>query len=258
MRRGRAKPGIDAVLLDAAGTLIRTVEPVALTYTRIARRWGAQLEPQEVSRAFREVFRRMPPMAFDATGDYSPDALERDWWRTLVSRVVIEVGGAIPQFDRYFDALYGYYASGSAWALYPEVVPVLSQLNAAGLPVAVVSNFDSRLPGILRDHGLEPMIAEVVFSTGVGAAKPDSRIFRLALANLGVTPSRALHVGDDRWADYEGARAAGLQALLLKRAGEGGIAGTGGVVADLEELLVRLESGALSARNPTRERMRNS
>lgn len=235
-------PRIDAVLLDAAGTLIQPAEPVAETYARIAREFGAEISPEALLSAFREVFGDMPPMAFEEFSSETLDALERSWWRTLVERVIAATGATVRDFDAFFEALYGHYATGVAWVLYPEVVEVLRSLAAGGYAVAVVSNFDSRLPIVLRDHKLESLLAEVVYSTGVGAAKPDSRIFHHALERLGTVPERAVHVGDSQEADYEGAKGAGLDGLLLIRSQPGQADSRAHVIGQLQDLLPWLEA----------------
>jgi HAD superfamily hydrolase (TIGR01509 family) len=53
----------------------------------------------------------------------------------------------------------------------------------------------------------------VVLPSDAGAAKPDPRIFQLALRRIGVSPGEALYVGDDPEEDFAGARAAGLAAM---------------------------------------------
>src|SRR5205807_1475626 len=88
--------------------------------------------------------------------------------------------------------------------------------------LAVVSNFDGRLPRVLASLGLRPLVDLVVHSTAAAAAKPDPAIFRAALSALGVAPSAALHAGDGPVADVEGARRAGLRAVLLDRRPEHG------------------------------------
>jgi putative hydrolase of the HAD superfamily len=236
------RPTIAAILLDAAGTLIEPAEPVAETYAKFAREFGADIAPAQLLIAFREVFKKMPPMAFSEFNRDSLDALERGWWRSLVQQVIDRTGGKVRDFDTFFDKLYAHYATGTAWALYPEVLDVLSNLVTRGYPVAVVSNFDSRLPPILRDHGLDPLFTEIVFSTAVGCAKPDPGIFRHALEKLGVTPERAVHVGDSEKADYAGANAAGVEGLLLKRSQEPEIESQDHVIGDLGQLLPWLEA----------------
>lgn len=205
-----------AITFDAAGTLIRVAEPVAETYARLAREHGGELSPQALDTGFREVFADMPPMAF---AERDPAALvrcERSWWRDLVARV-IQHAGQVAAFDAYFDALFAYYAGGHAWRAYPEAHAALQSARQRGMRIAVVSNFDSRLPPILRTLGLEARVDVVVYSTGCGAAKPDPRIFEHALQVLDTPAEAALHVGDNLNADYHGALAAGMRALHLER-----------------------------------------
>jgi putative hydrolase of the HAD superfamily len=205
-----------AVTFDAAGTLIRVAEPVGETYARIAADVGATLSPAALDAAFFEVFPAMPPMAFPDVEEAELPNAERGWWRDLVARVVAHAGGVDP-FDDYFDALFAYYADGAAWRAYPESHAVLESLRRRGMRIAVVSNFDSRLPPILRDLGLAPLVDITIHSTGCGAAKPSPLIFRHALEQLGTTPESTLHVGDSLEADYNGAGAAGLKSIHLNR-----------------------------------------
>jgi putative hydrolase of the HAD superfamily len=212
----QTQANIQAITFDAAGTLIRVAEPVGETYSRIAGDLGASLSPAALDAAFHDVFPRMPAMAFpDLDAPAIADA-ERAWWRDLVERVVRHAGG-IGAFDQYFEALFRHYASGSAWRAYAESHRVLKSARARGLGIAVVSNFDSRLPPILRELGIEDLVDSVIYSTGCGAAKPDERIFRHAMHALGSTPQTTLHVGDSLHADYHGAAGAGMAAVHLSR-----------------------------------------
>ena len=214
------KPTIRAVTFDAAGTLIRVAEPVGETYARIAARTGATLPPTALAAAFHEEFPRMPPMAFPGLDGPALREAERGWWRDLVARVVARTG-SVAAFDDYFDALFAHYANGAAWLAYPEVHGVLESMRRQGLGIAVVSNFDSRLPSILTELGISPLVDTIVYSTGSGAAKPYAGIFRAALKALNVPPENALHVGDSLDADVRGAAAAGLTGVFLNRRDSG-------------------------------------
>lgn len=209
----------DAVLLDAAGTLIEPIEPIEVTYSAMARQFGTTLDSAMLAKAFGEVFRAMPAMAFNASSMDKLVRLERDWWRTLVMRVVNRTGNTVNEFDAFFDRLYTHYAHGNAWRLYPEVDMVLRGLRTQGCKLAVVSNFDSRLPGILNALGIAGRFDTIVYSTRAGSAKPEVAIFRQALDILGVTAERAVHVGDSLDADYRGAIAAGIAGLRINRNG---------------------------------------
>lgn len=73
---------------------------------------------------------------------------------------------------------------------------------------------------ILRVLDIEHRFSAVVISAEVGVAKPDARIFRFALDELGVEPENVWHVGDSLSTDVAGAKAAGLTAVWLNRGGD--------------------------------------
>jgi len=232
---------VKAVLLDAAGTLIRPREPVGETYAAAARRCGAELEADKLARAFKEVFGDMPDLAFEWTSMDGLRRQERDWWRMLVRRVVAGTGSSIGDFETFFASLYEHYAQVHAWECFPEVPAVLQGLRSRGCGLAVVSNFDSRLPGILQGLGIHSHMDAVIYSSRAGSAKPAPAIFRQALAALGVAPQRAIHVGDSLRADVDGAIAAGLSGLLIRR-GHAPATASRQVIRSLDQLLVRIES----------------
>lgn len=98
---------------------------------------------------------------------------------------------------------------------YPEVVGWLTVLRAGGLKLAVVSNWDVSLAGVLGQLGVAELLDCVVTSAEVGAAKPDPAVFRRALKCLGLRPEEAIHLGDSPDLDLAGAKAAGIEAVLL-------------------------------------------
>ena len=233
--RPSSGPAPRAVLLDASGTLIEVARPLGETYSALARDFGGDLDPDTLAAGFRTEFAHAPPMAFPGKRGADLDRAERGWWHAVVERVTGAAGG-VPEFDAYFDHLYAHYASAEAWRVYPEVPAVLASLRERGIVLAVVSNFDSRLPPLLDGLGLAAFFDAVVCSGEAGAAKPDGAIFAHALAVLGVEASKALHVGDNPEADYDGALAAGIEALLVDRRAT---ANQPGVVTDLSGILAR-------------------
>ena len=89
-----------------------------------------------------------------------------------------------------------------------------------GLPIVAVSNSDGTAERSLERAGLRDAFRAVVDSHHVGAEKPDAAIFRAALAEAGVPPERAVHVGDLYAVDVIGAQAVGLHAVLLDPHGD--------------------------------------
>ncbi|MFN2615938.1 MAG: HAD family hydrolase, partial [Thermoleophilaceae bacterium] len=102
---------------------------------------------------------------------------------------------------------------------FPDVPPALRELRARGLRLVVASNWDCSLPRWLERAGLGALLDGAVSSAAVGHAKPAPEVFRRALRVAGAAPEEALHVGDSREADLEGARAAGIRGVLLVRDG---------------------------------------
>ncbi|HEY8549237.1 MAG TPA: HAD family hydrolase [Vicinamibacterales bacterium] len=97
----------------------------------------------------------------------------------------------------------------------PRVPEALARLRDLGLRLVVVSNSDGTVERSLEEAGLRHYMSAVIDSALVGFEKPDPRIFLAALERSGADPDRTLHVGDLYHADVEGARAAGIRALLL-------------------------------------------
>ena len=209
-----------AVTLDAGGTLFEVAEPVGRTYARIAAEHGILADPETLDAGFAEAFVWAPPLAFPGA---SPSRLadhERAWWYAIVRHAFGESPAAAPGFDACFDDLFAHYARPEAWRVFPDVPAALAALRAHGVATAVVSNFDGRLPALVDGLGLGPLVDQVVYSSRAGAAKPDARIFRDAVTRLGATPAQVLHAGDSLHADVDGARAAGLRAVLVARHGD--------------------------------------
>jgi putative hydrolase of the HAD superfamily len=90
----------------------------------------------------------------------------------------------------------------------PAAALAIAALQAAGISVVVVANSDGRGEENLRASGFVGL--RVVDSTVVGVAKPDPRIFEIALERAGATAAETVHVGDALSTDVAGARAADI------------------------------------------------
>ena len=98
---------------------------------------------------------------------------------------------------------------------YDDAAPALAQLRELGLRLVCVSNWDVSLPEVLARCGLGGALDGVVTSAQVGSRKPDPAIFRPALRLARCSATEAVYVGDTPAEDVEGARAAGIRALLI-------------------------------------------
>lgn len=115
--------------------------------------------------------------------------------------------------------VYDEFGRPDRWALYDDVRPAFERLRERGITIGIISNWDSRLVRILGGLGLGDILSDIVSSADVGLHKPDPRIFELACDRIGVSPHEAAHVGDHHYADYLGASALGMRAVLIDRHG---------------------------------------
>ena len=207
---------IRAVFFDAAGTLFKPARRVGESYATIAARHGMNVSAAQVNERFRICFDAAPRLAFPGAPPDELAALERGWWKSLVAEVFRPWEG-FSDFDAYFDELFGYFADPNAWSLYPEVLQTLSALKERGVTLDVISNFDSRLIGILEGLGAASWFEQIFVSSRVGYAKPDRRIFETALNEHGLSAASALHIGDSEVNDLHGANRAGLRGVLVDR-----------------------------------------
>ncbi len=211
---------IEAATFDATGTLLRAPRLGGL-YREVFRRHGLAVaaDADEVGRVVRRVWQELACLTDGSTDRFSrhPEGA-RGWWRRFAERVAEHLGVAQP--SRFATAeLYDRFADPDAWEPFGDARPALEGLRERGLALAVVANWDERLPGVLEGLGLLGLFDAVVHSAEVGYEKPDPRIFLAALARLEVAPEEAAHVGDRQREDVEGAAALGMAAILLDRSG---------------------------------------
>lgn len=191
---------MDAVTVDAMGTLVQLEDPVEALRAELAAR-GVERSPAEVRAAFAAEVEYYIPRAHEGRDEESLAELGR-----ACAGVFLEHLGASLDPAEFAPAFVG------ALTFRPvEGAPAaLAALRSGGLAVACVSNWDASLAPRLEAAGVARLLDAVVSSAEVGVPKPAAEVFEAALARLGVSPERAVHVGDGD-ADREGALAAGLR-----------------------------------------------
>ena len=192
---------VDAVTLDGYGTLLTLRDPIGHLARELTIR-GVALSRADIERGFAAEARFYGQRGLAGHDEASLVELRTGCAEIFLDEVGIELD------PREFAAALDY-----DYEPLPRVREALRALVARGLVLAVVANWDYGLHEQLRRHGLHRFFAAVVVSAEVGAAKPDPAPFHAALERLGVSPRRALHIGDDR-SDEEGAAAAGMYFAL--------------------------------------------
>jgi putative hydrolase of the HAD superfamily len=209
---------VAAVSFDANGTLVHTPR-MGEIYHEVLARHGVEADPDRLAATIHRVWEEMACRArpgADRFAEHPGGA--RGFWRRFLERVCEHL--ELPRSSPFAAAeLFDRFADAAAWEVYPEVRPTLARLRRDGLRLAVVSDWDERLPLLLDRLELSGYLETVVYSQAAGAEKPHPLIFGRLLAKLGLEPGEVLHVGDSRRRDLEGALAVGMAALLVDRDG---------------------------------------
>lgn len=216
-QRFREVPSV--IFLDAVGTLFGVKGSVGLIYSEIAHRHGVEVDPAVVDRAFLQAFRAAGTPAFPGSDPSEIQAREFTWWLKVASQTFKQAGvfQQFSDFSAFFSNLYTYFATANPWVVYPDVRPALKRWQKMGIQLGILSNFDSRIYTVLDALGLSSFFSSVTISTEVGAAKPDPRIFTIALQKHHCLPQLAWHIGDRYEEDYQPARALGMRGIWLRR-----------------------------------------
>ncbi len=200
------------------GTLIGLRRSVGHTYAELAADFGLTLEPAAIDRVFPRIYRQAPPLAFPGLEGDALRQAELDWWGERIGASV--AAASQTRADELppglVETLFERFADAALWQVYPEVPACIERWRSRPLKLAVVSNFDSRLPPLLADLGLAAALDALVVSSQVGAAKPDPAPFQRALQILQLEAHQVWHVGDSP-EDELGARAAGIRCLMVRR-----------------------------------------
>ena len=189
---------LDAVTIDAYGTLVRLTGPVPELRAGLAA-LGVERDADAVGLAFARESAYYREHSFEGRDEASLYDL-----RLRCVAIILDELGSDLEPAAFVDG----FVAAMRFELLPDAGAALQKLRRHGLAVAVVSNWDVGLARHLGGLGLGDVT--VVTSAQAGAPKPDPAVFTLALELLGVQPSRALHVGDSD-SDEAGASAAGMQ-----------------------------------------------
>jgi len=118
--------------------------------------------------------------------------------------------------DAALDDLQIYHSAQNLWERIPEGVPeALDRLRTMGVKLVVVSNANGKLKVLFERLDLARRFDVMLDSHEEGVEKPDPRFFEIALERSGAKREETLHVGDLYHVDVQGARGAGLDAVLL-------------------------------------------
>ncbi len=198
--------GIRAILFDAGGTLILVDGKRACGAARIA------YEPEIFDRAQAAAVARVGAWIAAHPGSSDRERLPL-FLETILRELGVEEEGARAAAAVRIAAEH---ARANLWSrAAPGARETLEALSARGYRLAVVSNADGRVRGLLERSGLALALDFILDSSEIGVEKPDPRIFLAATQRLALPPAQCAYVGDIYEIDARGAMAAGLAPILI-------------------------------------------
>jgi 2-haloalkanoic acid dehalogenase type II len=199
---------LKAVLFDLGDTLVKTADMIE-AYQRILRVYGINRVREELVVAHEKAgkllgFEHMKTMSDEYWVKRNALFLENlgIFGREDLARIIAEQWWDYSDVSWYFDAK-----------------ETLKQLKQRGLKIGIITNaLQTDLEKIMSKIELTPDYFNIIVTIDtIYRMKPEKEIFQYALDELHVIPNEALFVGDTIEYDYEGARKAGLKALLIDR-----------------------------------------
>jgi len=219
---------VRAVLLDGMGTLLALDRPVQRLRAELRERAGIEVGPRVAREALGAEIAYYRAHHDEGRDRGTLASLRRRC--AAVLRAALPEGGGVP-----LETVTAVLLAALRFRAFPDAAPALRALRARGMRLVVVSNWDVSLHAALEQAGLAPLLHGAISSAELGASKPDPAIFRHGLVLAGVPAENALHVGDSPELDVAGARAAGIEPLLLLRSPQAPPAGVR-VIRSLREL----------------------
>jgi putative hydrolase of the HAD superfamily len=203
---------IQTVFLDAGGVLVNP------NWTRVSEtlgRYGVRVSPPELGAAEPRAKKQL-----DAAPTIQTTSDQQRGW-TYFNLVLTEAGVALSDAtDAALAELHLYHQHSNLWETVPDdVPPSLAALRTLGFRLVVVSNANGTLVRAFERLGLLDAVDAVFDSCDQGVEKPDPRFFQIALERTGGEAAATVHVGDLYHVDVVGARAAGIEPILLDVAG---------------------------------------
>ena len=205
---------VRAIFMDAGNTLLfPQVEKLAQELEAA----GFPMRPEYFHQAEREGKKKLDEVLWPQIREGRvPRTSNHVYWQYYLAALTELLDGPAETRAAAIERVIAGFRDIHTWSkVFPDTVPVLKKLKAAGYYLAVISNSDGSVEGELQRAGLGEYLEFVIDSSVVGVEKPHPEIFQMALERSGIKPDEAVYVGDTYPTDIGGAELAGLRGILI-------------------------------------------
>lgn len=205
---------VKLVTFDATNTLLKFSLPPWEYYALVAQKYGFKGTPNDIKLPLKNSMKFMS----NTHPNFGRSSIFwKEWWRRVIKLTFQHKLPEQANIDVMASELIDVFCTQKCWDVTSGANDILKCLHDRGKYVGIISNFDPRLHDVLYNLQLFDKIDFVLTSYDVGICKPDKRIFDIARQKYyeEIEPIECLHIGDDFKNDYEGARGAGWNSLLI-------------------------------------------
>lgn len=195
------------VFLDFAETLAHLMPSDEAMLGSFLAKKGSQVDHQSIKALLDKIRIRKP---YSSVVIKSPADRER-YLIGLNEELLMHFG--LEKFSRELFQFMSKRASG--WILNQDSLFLLGELRKMNFKLGVASNFDGTLRQRLMSLGIHNFFSQILVSAELGLEKPDASFFSQMSLAAKTSPENIFHIGDSFHLDYEPARAAGLNAILV-------------------------------------------
>lgn len=204
------------MIFDVGGTLLQlNVDKLAHTYVQRAARRGIALDHALARAVLVELEGELPSRSRERQISLEK-SFGKGFWEEFYGEAFRRLGVTADMTAEVND-IRERFQRADFETLFPDVVPALEGLTAAGARLGILSNFSPNCEDVLKLMGVHRFYSFFVVSALAGVEKPDPRIFELAVQASGSPHSDIVYIGDSIYHDIEGANRAGLDAILVDR-----------------------------------------
>lgn len=206
------------IVFDVGGTLLRLNLPALVqVYVNTAAALGASLDLDRTYHVISALEAELPTWQQNRQVSLGDDN-GKEFWNSFYTAgfrrlgVTRDVSAAVTEIRERFQR-------AEFEMLFDDVIPTLDALSAHGTALGILSNFSANLEDVLRHVGVHRYFDFFIVSAIAGVEKPDPRIFDLTAraARYAHTRAEIVYIGDSLFHDIDGARRAGMDAILVDR-----------------------------------------
>jgi putative hydrolase of the HAD superfamily len=207
---------IEAVFFDAGETLLSPQPSWSELSAKVLQERGHDVSVDLMREAWRHGGQHFLRAADEGRTFSTSHDESHQFWTALYTDMLEFLG--IEDRDAP-EVLYQTFSDPAVYSLFEDAIPTIGDLRERGLKLGVISNFEGWLRTLLDKLDVTHLFDVLAISGDLGWEKPDPRIFKWSMEEVGVDAPSSVHVGDSPNFDAQPAHDLGMTGVLLDRHG---------------------------------------